>query len=333
MTEKEYYSEKRVSSSSLKWFETSPLFFRKMLDKEIEQETKRYFEIGKKIHMKILEPNEFDKNYIYLEFSTPKSENQKNFCQDYVDLPIRSKDEKLIRAYKNNYSIDKLSEEKILEKAKEAHKSLAGYISYLRKRKEVKDILTYTDNLLINECDRLAHDHIAARDLLFITDPFANIDMFNEQVVFFDWMGVQCKSMLDRIVIDHTNKVIKLIDLKTTINLGEFEHSFEEFSYYRQMAFYWGAIKSEFIKTYNNPGNGIDSYKPKLFNDYSKETYIIGFQKGDLPECRVFKISDTWLQRGLDEIEELLPKIKWHFDNNLWEHRKEYYDNNGIEIL
>jgi hypothetical protein len=82
------------------------------------------------------------------------------------------------------------------------------------------------------------------------------------------------------------------------------------------MTFYWGAILSNW-----------------KYPDYKKETYIIGFQKGDLPECRVFNISDIWLQRGLDEIEEILPKIKWHFDNNLWDHRKEYYENNGIEIL
>lgn len=315
MTEKEYYSEKRVSSSSLKWFEISPLFFRKMLDKEIEQETKRYFEIGKKIHMKILEPNEFDKNYIYLDYETPKSENQRKFCEDYITCR-GDKKTKLIYAYKQNYTADKLSDEKIIEKATELHKGLSKYVTYLKKRSEVKDVLTYTDNTLINECDRLAHDHIAARDLLFITDPFANIEMFNEQVVFFDWMGVQCKSMLDRIVIDHTNKVIKLIDLKTTSNLGEFEHSFEEFSYYRQMSFYWGAILSNW-----------------KYPDYTHETYIVGFQKGDLPECRVFSINENWLQRGLDEIEILLPKIKWHFDNNQWEHKKEYYDNNGIEVL
>lgn len=315
MTEKEYYSEKRVSSSSLKWFEVSPLFFRKMLDKEIEQETKRYFEIGKKIHMKILEPNEFDKNYIYLEYDTPKSEQQRKFCEDYITSRGTS-EIRASNAYKQNYSADKISEEKLAEKANDLKKQLSRYITYLKKRSEYKDILTYTDNNLINECDKLAHEHIAASNLLFITDPFANIEEFNEQVVFFDWMGVQCKSMLDRVVIDHTNKVIKLIDLKTTINLGDFKHSFEEFNYYRQMAFYWGAILSNW-----------------KYPDYIHETYIIGFQKGDLPECRVMKISEEWLNKGLNEIEEILPKIKWHFDTNQWEHRKEYYENNGIELL
>lgn len=317
MTEKEYYSEKRVSSSSLKWFESSPLFFRKMLDKEIEQETKRYFEIGKKIHMKLLEPTEYDKNYIYLDYETPKSDNQRKFCEDYI-TSRGSKDSKLIQAYKNNYSAEKLTEEKILEKAEELRKSLSKYITYLKKRSEVKDVLTYTDHTLITNIEQVVKDHQAARPLLFLSDEdkMNGVEEFNEYVIFFEFLGVQCKAMLDRVVIDHKNKVIKLIDIKTTSNAGDFKHSLEEFKYYRQMAFYWAAIYHEF----------------KLY-DYNKETYIVCIQKGELPDCRVFNISKDWLSKGLDEIENLLPKIKWHFEVNQWEHTKEYYDNNGIETI
>jgi len=323
MTEKEYYSEKRVSSSSLKWFETSPLFFKKMLDKEIEQESKRYFEIGKKIHMKILEPNEFDKNYIYLDYETPKSENQRKFCEDYITFPARKVNDKLLYAYKTNYSVEKLTEDKIIEKAIELKKSLSKYITYLKKRSEVKDVLTYTDNKLIEDLTECTKTHVAANKLLYLTDEdrMNNVEEFNEKIIFFELSGVKCKSMLDRVVIDPKNAIIKLIDLKTTINLGDFKHSFEEFSYYRQMTFYWLALY-QFCK---DIGINIDNYK--------KETYIIGLQKGDLPECRVLSISEQWLSRGLDEIEELLPQIKWHYDNDQWDHRKEYYENNGVEIL
>jgi hypothetical protein len=323
MTEKEYYSEKRVSSSSLKWFETSPLFFKKMLDKEIEQETKRYFEIGKKIHMKILEPNEFSKNYIYLDYDTPKSENQRKFCEDYIAYSSRKADDKLIYAYKNNYTTEKLTEDKILEKATELKKQLSRYITYLKKRSEVKDVLTYTDNKLIEDLAECTKTHIAASKLLYLTDEdrMMNIEEYNENIIFFEWFGIPCKSMLDRLVIDHTNKIIKLVDIKTTSNLGDFSHSFEEFSYYRQMVFYWAALH-QFCKD-----------KDINIDKYTKKTYIVGLQKGDLPECRVLEISENWLSKGLNEIEEVLPKIKWHYDNNLWEHRREYYENNGIETL
>lgn len=319
MTEKEYYNEKRTSSSSLKWFLQSPIYYRKMLDKELEYLTKRYFEIGKKVHMKLLEANEFIKNYIYLEYNTPKSENQKKFCEDYVTSKAKTKDERLSYAYKNNYSCDKLSDEKVLEKAQETAKDLTRYITYLRKRSEVKDVLTYTDNKLINDLEQVVKDHIAAKPLLYLTDEdrMNNMEEHNEQVIFFDFLGVECKAMLDRVVIDHKNKIVKLIDLKTTSNLGDFSHSFEEFSYYRQMAFYWLAIYNEYPET----------------RDYAHETYIVGLQKGELPECRVFSISEVWLDIGLKEIETILPRIKWHYDNNQWEHSKEYYENNGIEEL
>jgi hypothetical protein len=318
MTEKEYYNEKRVSSSSLKWFEQSPLLFRKMLDKEIEQETKRYFEIGKKIHMKLLEPKEYDKNYIYLDYETPKSENQRKFCEDFITYRSKNNKDKLIYAYKTNYSAEKLTDDKIIEKAEELKKQLSKYITYLKKRSEVKDILTYTDNNLITTIEQVVKDHQAANPLLFLTDVdrMNGVEEFNEKVIFFNFLDVECKAMLDRIVIDHKNKVIRLIDIKTTSNVGEFKHSLEEFKYYRQLAFYWAAVYHEF----------------KL-HDYTKETYIVAIQKGEIPDCRVFSISKEWLNTGLDEIVALLPRIKWHQDNNKWDHTQEYYSNNGVEAI
>jgi hypothetical protein len=319
MTEKEYYKEKRVSSSSLKWFEQSPLFFKKMLDKEIEQEQKRYFEIGKKIHMKLLEPKEYDKNYIFLDYDIPKSENQRKFCEDYITFISKKSDDKLIYAYKNNYKTEGQDDGKILDKAKDVKKKLSKYISYLKKRNDYKDILTYSDNKQIESLQQCVKDHIAANKLIYLTDEdrMNNIEEYNEYVIFFNFLGIECKSMIDRLVIDHKNKIIKLIDIKTTSNLGEFNHSFEEFKYYRQIAFYWIAIYNQFKET----------------NNYKHESYIIGLQKGELPECKVFKISDQYLQRGLDEIESIIPQIKWHYDNNQWDHSRSYYENNGIEQL
>ena len=56
-----------------------------------------------------------------------------------------------------------------------------------------------------------------------------DIEEYNENIIFFNHLEVDCKSMIDRLIIDNTNKIVKLIDLKTTSNLGEFSHSFEEF--------------------------------------------------------------------------------------------------------
>ena len=100
ISEKQYYAEKRVSSSSLKWFEESPKLFRKQLDKEIAQINLSWLETGRQIHMSILEPELFKKSYIYLDYNIPKSQNQKDFCEEYVNLDNKFTEEgKKIEAY------------------------------------------------------------------------------------------------------------------------------------------------------------------------------------------------------------------------------------------
>ena len=53
---------------------------------------------------------------------------------------------------------------------------------------------------------------------------------------------LSCKSLLDRLIIDHTEKKIILVDLKTTADVNNFKHSIEEYDYRRQLAYYWLAI-------------------------------------------------------------------------------------------
>lgn len=71
---------------------------------------------------------------------------------------------------------------------------------------------------------------------------------------------------------------------------------------------------------------------PNIGN-YKKETYIVALQTKELPECKVFTISETSLAEGLSEIEELMTQISWHYQNDSWEYSKEYYESDGAEQL
>jgi hypothetical protein len=186
MTEKEYYSKPRVSSSSLKWFEDSPRYFKAKLDKEIEEESKQYFEIGKKVHMRLLEPNEFSKNYIYLDFKTPKSENQRKFCEEYISSPIKDKQQKLITAYRNNYAAP-ANDEATLTAATKLKLELRSYLTYLKKRTMFKDVLTSSDNKYIESAYSLVQEHTAAKSLLYLgsADVLCNIVEHNEFIILF----------------------------------------------------------------------------------------------------------------------------------------------------
>ena len=323
MEQKDYYSIKAISASSLKWFEVSPLYFRKMLDKEIEQISQKYFEFGTQVHMKLLEPERFDKEYCTLDFKTPTSEQQKQFCLDYLQYPAKKIEDKAIYAYKQSY-VSKESDDKIKEKAVKLKEQLHNYIQYLKRRTEFKDILSKSVWESLNDIKNTVHNHIKANELLTNTD---NKDIFyaNEFEIMWEYpkLGLPCKSAIDRLVIDHTNKIIKLVDIKTTQYLHEFKEHFEDLKYYRQLAYYWMAIAWYFK----------NELKIDNFDEYTHETYIIAIQKKDTTECKVFSINEKYLNEGLEEIEQLIEKIDWHWKNEQWEYTVDYYKGTYIEVL
>ena len=110
---KNYFDVKAVSNSSLSWLKDgSPKYFKMRFDGELKEEKKTYFEKGQQIHMYILEPEEFDKEYIFLNYEKPRSIQQKEFCEKFARLRKGKKDEKLIAAYKHAYT-SKESNEKM----------------------------------------------------------------------------------------------------------------------------------------------------------------------------------------------------------------------------
>jgi len=343
MEEKQYYKEKRISSSSLKYFEQSPLLFKKFLDSELEQGEKRYLVRGTQIHMAILEPKLFKNNYTYLDFETPKSEQQKQFCEDYiknytqnieVEYPKGSNKETfegpkvldediiLLMSYKNNYKTTK-SDEKALEEAKTLKNKLSKYITYLQNRKKFKDILSYTDWNRIQELKDDCAKHKKAKELLFIDD-LDTREVHNEFVIFWEdpIHKLPCKSMIDRLIIDHKNKKIILVDLKTVNSFNKFKERCDEFSYFRQMAFYWYAINWYFVNELK-----------KDIGEYTKETYLIALKTTDDAEVKVYKVQEQFLTDGMTELTELFRLLQWHWENNQWDYTKEYYLGDGEEKI
>src|SRR4030042_1107675 len=163
---KEYYKVKRVSNTSLSWFQKSPKYFKLMLDKEMEEETKGFFEKGEQIHQYILEPEEFDKNYMFLDYETPKSPQQKSFCETFARAKKGAKNEKLVSAYKNAYTT-KESDDKILEKANELAKTYENYIKFIKLSPMYVGILSNMMRNQLNESRTKALEHEKAKELLY----------------------------------------------------------------------------------------------------------------------------------------------------------------------
>lgn len=328
-----------LGASSLKMFELSPKYFKNYVDGNLKEDEATFLALGTKLHMYILEPDEFKKNYIYLEFTRPRGK-QEDFCKLIVDSMSEDSNIKdlVIAAYKATYATASKSEDKIKEEALKMYKSLKKYIDYLITAKDYKETLTWGDYNYLRQAKKAAQDHDKAKDMLFdkatdFIDYENDTYTANELMVYWEYPDIEIdgkslvlRSTFDRLVVDHENKIIQLIDVKTSNDLTIFKDRFNELKYYRQIALYWMAAEYWFK----------ENFPDKDITEYQKESYIAAVQTPnryrDYPIVwKIFPVSEESVEKGDKEIEELLPKVAWHIIEDKWEHSKEYYDNNGLE--
>lgn len=322
-----YEDNSRVSNSSIGWFlKKGPKYFRNMLDGKEEALSFSFLEKGTMIHEYILQPEEFWNDYVILDFTAPKVKQQKDLLDEYHRLmeidPFKSQDELKLAAYNKAYS-NKKSDDKKIEEAEGLIMVYQDYLEYLSK-KDTKKIISFADLQMLKNIKKNLEEHKKANELLFnLPSTFETYNEFhiNWQVNKFN--NIKCKSLLDRVCFDHVNKKIILIDLKTTQNVYEFDHSVEEYDYYRQIAYY---------------GLAIQWYMQEVLNlnseDYDFEAYIIAIGKDSENQIRVFNMkNDKILSEKIDLISNCLQKISYHISKDQWDHSVDYYEGDGVEEL
>ena len=324
-----YYEDlTRISNSNIGWFlKKGPRYLKEMLDGK-EGLKASFLDKGTMIHEYILQPEEFWKDYIILDFAVPKVKQQKDLLEFYstarlVD-PFASEDNILLKSYEAAYNNNKSKEKKIQE-AKELVELYQNYIEYFRN-KDSKKVISFADFNMLKAIKKNMEDHKKANELLFKYPE--TFEVHNEFHINWEYPNAStlgdlpCKSLLDRVMIDHTNKKIILVDIKTTADIYNFKHSIEEFDYCRQLAYYWLAIHWYFKN------------ELKLnIEEYEYETYIIAVQSHDGYEVRVFTFNPETIEERLVTIDYAIKRIAWHKNNDLWDHMKEYYDEDGAEMI
>ena len=322
-----YYEDtSRISRSSLNWFKVSPRYFKDKLDGLIPNETSSAMENGTMKHAYLLQQDEFKKMYRILDFGVPTSAQQKQFCLDYIASKATTVNLKALEAFKSNYSISGKTDEELALKGLEMALKLKSYIKWLRGNETGQKTMTWAQLNSLKKTKENVILHKKANELLFKNGDSS--DYFSQNEFHINWeipiVGggiLQCKSLLDRIVIDYENKIVKLIDIKTTISNADFTTSFKKYGYGMQMAFYWMAIVWYFKNELN-----ID------IEEFKNETYIIAIENGS-NEVRVFDVPENTIIYEIANITQTLSQIDWHMRNNLWNYSREYYDGDGTESL
>lgn len=322
MKEKKYYSKTGfVSSTSIGYFKKSPKLFKAFIDGEAEYKEESYQGYGKLVHLKLLEPFEYEGEVVPYDYTVPKSPQQKKFIERYLEL-LEESASPALTAYKEAY-VTKESDDKILEKALKLLEDCSTYRKYL-KASEERTVIKLDMHDKIRETDKNARAHKKANELLFgVSDVIDDgiHEAYNEVELYYQEGegGLKYKSMLDRLVINHETKTVDLVDVKTTNDLPNFRESFDKYSYARQLAFYEMMIYA-------------NASKLNINGDYTVNWHIVAASSLD-SEVKVFNINEEDRTSAKEDLEKTLEEIRWHFRNDRWEHSSAYYNGDGSETL
>jgi hypothetical protein len=309
-----------------------------MLTEDVPEEKSQALERGTMIHEFILQPEEFQKDYVVWSKSRPSSSQQEKFCQALAFSTEIEPNRAILSAYKEAYSTAGKSDDKMLSEGLKIASTLKDYIDFL-KANDGRIMISPWDVKMLEKIKHNIQSHKLAHSIVWplghrqygnseyagTTDGSTGYTHYHEFHInweFYGEMPIACKSLLDGLTLDFKNKKVIIYDLKTTQKLWHFEDSIEQYDYCRQLMYY--TMAAEWYLKYEL---GED------LKDWSHEWYIIGIDTTGSNEIRVFKFIKDQIYPHVDTIEYALEHIAWHQSTGKWEHSREYYEGDGSESL
>ena len=148
------------------------------------------------------------------------------------------------------------------------------------------------------------------------------------QVEGYEIDGHQFKSMMDKVIIDHEEKVIWVYDLKCTWSVENFleEYYLYRRAYIQAYLYFWAATK--FMK--DNELDGYTVSTPRFIvcdstNYYNPLIYTLAWE--DLQDAYE---GFTHKNREYKGVKEIIADLKWALENNIWNISRENSINNGL---
>jgi hypothetical protein len=338
---KNYFSNPSISNSSLAAINPeqggSPQKFKKFLEDNSEQKYSVSLERGSLIHLYCEHPDDFiisdvEKptdlmcKWVEYAFNGLKRNNLdlvKGLDDDYI---VFVKD--TVKAYDNIK--DKT---KIVEKFK---KEGQAYYDFLVKG-DGKICMTAETGRIVTSCIDSLKTHPVAKSFLFEKNEFDDIEYYNELEIYWQerinignkesqlWANLPCKSMLDRVIIDFKNMIIRIPDIKSTSKpKSQFQESFEYYRYHRQHAFQRTALRQWLLTRTDRKITMEDIYKFEVHSYNIVVETIHPYQVG------IYPLSKFWLKEGKEEMDSLLKRVTWHHYYGIWDTTMEEYANGGF---
>lgn len=307
--EEEFYSNPFFFSySSLSKLAYSPkLFYSQYVLKEKEEKTDLHLIEGKVIHCLLLEEHLFEEKFSVSPQIFP-SDSVKNVI-DYIYKYslINNIESKTLIDYKdeilnylkniNLYQSLKTDEQRI---EKVVNDSGISYFIYL-KESEKKDVIDKSTYEYCREVVQNLMSDYDAVNALKLTTIEHGVEIYSEKYLEtqLDNKPFGIKGLIDRLIIDHNEKSINVVDFKTTGKaITEFPESVDYYKYWLQASIYRMLVEKNYLKDLQ--GYSI-SFKFVVVDKY-KQNYV-------------FNVSDTTAHKWLEQTNNLLKQAEYHYTN------------------
>lgn len=320
MTEQEYRNARGVSRSLLSDFDDHPMNVKDPRE-HVESDA---FRIGSAFDAMMFQDTEEWYARYYVAEHEPPTGMMANMVQAYVKEACTdifesfTDEEKLEKAfaasgYKDSYKKTALKQ----------FESFRGYADKLIENdgmtaitlQEYGMLLTMQNNCINSTAEKFFKKKSDGHELLF------------QLPIFWQQSGTTCKALLDIVLIDHEEKKIYPVDLKTTSSsVYYFSSSFIKYKYYLQASMYTAAVEDMF-STLIEHGYTVENFK-----------FIVVGTTGR-NEVLTYTVSDEDLQAGVHGYTDiygnykrgwltLLEDLNWHYETQMWDYPREVYSHN-----
>lgn len=154
------------------------------------------------------------------------------------------------------------------------------------------------------------------------------VEVWNELPIIFEIDGVQCRSMPDKIIVNHLSRKISMYDYKCSWQTSDtIENVYLKLGYYIQAAMYDMSLQSwskeHGLGDYQIEGMQFIFLDTSAFND----PFILKVSRDDIERAtRGFKVR-SYRYKGLAE---LMHEIAHHLETGNWKQSYTEYKNSGI---
>ena len=344
ITYEKFRETKAVSASRLNDLAYSPLLYKHNLE-ATDREPTAAMRFGSAVDCMITEPGEFQNRYHVSNIEVPSETIQKivkGVFDDIVEENKKFKDEKILNPFSelSEFSSGIIQHAEYLQYGQSwkpetlVKKVVDGGVEYFTEliNSEGKDILQNEEfESIVAVVDRLTNNEF--------TKDYINGDQYErfwQLPIIFELKDhnnqtVICKALLDLVVIDHKDEIIRVYDIKTTgQNVYSFSSSYMKFGYFRQGSFYFSAAKKFFADEYP---------------DYQVlNTGFIVAEQANLNPPMIYHMSTQDIMAGeyggitsygkqVKGYRTLINDLGWHNKMDKWEYPRELYVSEGVTII